>query len=434
MPSQYNLPEYYAPGDMQDVNQYNKLPFYLATVEADYFARWQVWDKMFGKINWQPNMGSILKSVRVEPSPILSQDFFPTSIQNVPYKDVIEQAETTEQASLCMHDFDSKIMSFLPSFQDFRENQIDATHNDIMKVIQVRSDQFVRSYVFQKCPNVYVPGAVGNELVSAPTIPSGTDVSTANVALMGKNAAWLSAQIATLNSSGVLGLNLATIDNALAVLRDDLAAPAFDGAMNLPKDNQLIKGKYVMVSSSEAFQMIKWDPNFQQFKPLDMNVIEDGFMGSIFNMVTWKAERYPMRIAEDGTFPAPETYDTSNNRTRPNPAYVAAPYEVAFLLGAGAFKTIKVGPPPKPFAGGKMDSASFFQMNWNGEVKLTDQILVNYSDGAGGVVQDLNYRKRAVKLFSSVVYGAIPVQQYNVLPIIFKRKRPVDLRVTGALL
>jgi hypothetical protein len=244
---------------------------------------------------------------------------------------------------------------------------------------------------------------------------------------MGKSANWLQAQAALINAGGVLGLTLATLDNAVCVLRDDQMALPFDGTLNTPKDNELIKGKYVLVSSMEAFQCIKWDQNFSNFKSIELNVIEDGFMGSIFNQLTWKAERFPMRFLADGTMPAPQVYDATNKRTRPNPSYQSAPFEVAFLCGADAFKTLKVGPPPKPFAGGKMDAEKFYSMQWNGEVRLTDQIIVQYNDGAGNITSDLNYRGRFLKLFSSVVYGAIPVNQYNVLPILFKRRRPKDL-------
>jgi hypothetical protein len=434
MPVQYDLPEYQGASDVQDINQYQKLPFYLATLEAKMFPEWQVWDKMYGKLNWSANMGTTLRGVRAEPTPVGTQDFYPESIQGLPKKDVFENLETTEEATLSWHDFDSKQFYFLPSFQDFRENQIDFTHKDIVRQIAIRGDQFIRSFMTQKVPNVYVPGnptAGESELVSAPYIPSGTAVTAANVAAAGKNPAFWAAQIAKLDAGGVLGLTLATLDDAVAVMRDDLMVPFFEGTVNTPKDNELIKGKYVVVSSSEAYQMLKYDPNFSQFRNINLSIVNDGFKGEIFGELTWKTERFPVRFKADGTSPAPQLYDAGNKRTRPNPEYVNAPYELAYVCGADAFKSIKIGPPPKPFSSGKMDAAKFYSMNWNGEVRLTDQIIVAYNDGAGNITQDLNYRGRFLKLFSSVVYGAIPVNAYNVLPIIFKRKRPADLIQVG---
>lgn len=430
MPVQYDLPEWQGLNDIQDVNQYQKLPFYLAMLEAKYFPQWQLWNKLFGTLNWTPNMGSTLRGVRAEPTPVGRQSFYPASIQGQPNKDVFENFETYEEATLAMHDFDSKQFSFLPSFQDFRENQIDFTHKDIVRQMAITNDIFFRSYMLQKLPYIYIPGNA-TELTPCPAIQSGTAVSAASVAASGKNQAFWAAQIAAVNAGGVLGLTLATMDDAVAVFRDDLGAPFFEGTVNTPKDNELIKGKYLMVSSNEAYQMIKWDPNFRNFRDVNIQVTNDGFRGEIFGELTWKSERYPLRFKVDGSNPAPEVYDPLNNRTVPNPDYVSAPYELAFLVGAEAFKMLKVGPPPKPFASGKMDAAKFYSMNWNGEVRLTDQILVNYNNGVS-TTPDLNYRGRFLKLFSTVIYGAIPVNQRFILPILFKRKRPSDLIVPGA--
>lgn len=436
MPVQYDLPEYQGANDIQDVNQYNKLPFYLAMLEAKMFPEWQVWDKMFGKLNWTPNMGTTLRGVRAEPTPVGQQQFFPATLQGQPNKNVYENYETTEDATLSWHDFDSKQFYFLPSFQDFRENQVDFTHKDMVRQIAISNDLFCRSFMFQKVPNVYIPGNVTvgeTELVPAPYIPSGTAVTQANVTAMGKSTNWLLAQIAKINAGGVLGLTLATLDNAVCVLRDDLMAPFFEGTVNTPRDSELIKGKYVLVSSNEAYQMIKWDTNFSQYRNINLSVVNEGFKGDLFGEITWKTERFPKRLAADGTFPAPQLYDAGNKRTRPNPTYVSAPYEVAFLCGSDAFKTLKVGPPPKPFSGGKMSAQDFHGMKWNGEVQLTGNLLVNYVDSDGNTVIDTNNRNRFLKLISSVVYGAIPVNQYNIVPIIFKRKRPKDLIIPGAL-
>jgi hypothetical protein len=118
-----------------------------------------------------------------------------------------------------------------------------------------------------------------------------------------------------------------------------------------------------------------------------------GFKGSIFDEVTYKTERYPIRISADGTIPYPEIQDAAN-QTVPNPTYVNAPYEVAILMGADAYKTIKVGPPPRAFANKKMTVEKFYSLRWNGEIQLTDQVIVNYP---GGII-DLNYRGRFLKL------------------------------------
>lgn len=428
MPVQYDLPEYQAASSVEDVNKYNKLPIYLAKLEAEMFPRWQIFNKLFGKIDWKPNMGKTMRGVRAENTPIGRQEFYPVDIDGVPNKDVIETQETSEDTVLKMHDFDSKQFHFLPSFQDFRENQLDFNHQDIVKQIAANNDIFIRTVMLQKSPAVFIPGnptAGERQLVSAPVVAGGS-ITAANAT---KNTAWFQAMAAKITT----GLTLAALDYACAVLRDDLGAPFFENTVNSPKDNELVKGRYVCVGSSEAYQMFKWDVNFAQFRNINLSIVNDGFRGSIFDEITWKTERYPLRFKADGTRPEPEIPlldgvqagtvtggANQQSRTIPNPEYVNAPYEVAWLLGADAFKTIKIGPPPRAFSAKKMDVSKFYSMKWNGEVQLTDQILITDANGK----QHTNVRGRFLQLISSVVMGAIPCRQQNCMPILFLRHRP----------
>jgi hypothetical protein len=430
MPSLIDVPEYYQPYSIEDVNKYNQLPFYLAAMEARMFPVWDTYGALWGKMNWSPNMGPTLKGVQAQHTPVIRQEFYPKRISETPNKDVYETYETTEQTSLYWQDFDSKQINFLPNFQDFRTNQIDFTHKDIVRQISVASEMFTRSVMVQKTPFLYVigdntAGATTDLRSDVPYIPAGTDITQATVDAAGKNTAfWL----AMINKVGRVGISMSDVDRLMSTLRDDLRAPFFEGAANSPKENELIKGKYVMVGSSEAFQNFKWDPDLAKFRNVDWNIVTEGFAGSIFGMVTYKTEHYPMRITATGTRPAPETYDNTTKRTIPNPDYVNAPYEVAWILGADAFKTIKVGPPPKAFASGTMNAEDFIKMNWNGEVKLTKNFLIAYSaDGGATLTYDTNNRGRFVKFISSVVYGCLAVNARNAIPILFKRGRPNSL-------
>lgn len=417
MPVSYDLPEYQNAFSIEDVNKYQKLPFYLAMLEARRFPEWQIYNQLFGRINWQANMGSTLRGVRAEPTPVAQTFFYPNLITQTPNKDVFETLELTEESALHMHDYDSKLFHFLPSFQDFRENQLDFNHKDIVRQVAVKNDAFIRSYAFQKAPFLMIAGNNGSNaniglksLVSAPTIAG--ELSAANAP---KNTAYLQAAVATVGTN----LTLALVDYAVNVLRDDVGAPFFEGTLNTPKDNELIKGKYVLIGSSEAYQQFKWDPNFSTLRSINLNVVTEGFRGSIFDEVTYKTERYPIRIAADGTVPPPETINNLNNQTVPNPDYINAPFEVATLVGADAYKTVKVGPPPRSFTTKKMSAEKFYSLRWNGEIQLTDQVLVQYPGG----VYDTNVRGRFLKLFGSVVHGAIACNKRAYLPIIFARKR-----------
>jgi len=422
MPVQYDLPEYFAPASLEDVNKYNRLPYYLAMVEAKYFPEWQVFNSLFGKLTWQPNMGSTLRSVRAEPTPVGQQQFFPVDIDHTPQKNVYETLEFIQDTNLKMHDYDSKQFHFLPSFQDFRENQLDFNHKDIVRQIAISNDIFISSVLMQKTPMGILSGNLGGGPVQPmPIVPNGTSITAASVAASGKNTAFFINTAANISK----GLTLACLDYAVCALRDDMGAPFFEGTINTPRDNELIKGKYVLLTSSEAWQMFKYDPNFQQFRNVNLNVVTDGFRGSIFDEVTTKILRYPFRFADDGTVPAPEIYDAVTGLTVRNPAYTAAPNEIAWLTGADVLKTIKVGPPPRAFAAKSMAREKFYSMRWNGEVQLTDQVLVQYLDpGTGTIVYDTNVRGRLLKLIGSVIYGAIPVCPHNCFPIAFKRQRP----------
>ena len=99
-------------------------------------------------------------------------------------------------------------------------------------------------------------------------------------------------------------------------------------------------------------------------------------------------------------------------------------------MGADAFKTISVGPPPKEFASKSMSAKKFYSMKWNGEVTLTDQFLI--PSGASGSTgnplsdtgtQDLNVYGDYLKFISQAVFGGIPGDARHCLPIIYKRRR-----------
>jgi hypothetical protein len=275
MPVGYDLPEYQNAGSIEDVNKYNKLPFYLAMNEAKHFPGWNIYNQLFGKINWVPNMGTTMRGVRAEPTPVGRTLFYPNAITTLPNKDVYETVEFTEDTVLKLHDFDSKLFHFLPSFQDFRENQLDFNHQDIVRQVAITNDLFIRTYGFQKAPFFFIAGNNGSvaNLGNKQTVT----VPTVNGELTSANAPKTTALLQAIVSAVGTNLSLSVVDYATTVLRDDIGANFFEGTVNTPKDNELIKGKYVLIGSSEAYQQFKWDPNFSQFRNVNMSVVENGF-------------------------------------------------------------------------------------------------------------------------------------------------------------
>ena len=426
MPVEYNLPVASKQWSQQEVDRYNKPPFYLALQQVKQFPEWTVWNKLIGTTQWQPNMGNTMKGVIVEPSPISRTFFAPNPITQQAKKDVISQYERTNEALLYRHKFESPQFNFLPSFTDFRKKQINTASTDISRQITAADDIFARTYIFDMSPYVFISGKAkdaegAKELVTAPSGLS-NDARTAG----GKTTNWLQYAVSLVgNNKGNLGLKV--IKKALDIMTEDLQVPAWEGMVNTPKDNESIKGKYVLLGSNEAFSALTFDEHVLQYKPLGMNILNEEFAGSLFNKVVYKIERFPIRILADGTCPPPQRYEASPNafnqyETIPNPDYTSAPFEVAFLMGANPYDKINVGPPPSEFAGGKISESKFNKLFWNGEVRITDNILVNYGTEAAPVL-DTNKYGEAMELISSVVYGILPVNKRYVFPIIYRRWR-----------
>jgi hypothetical protein len=177
-----------------------------------------------------------------------------------------------------------------------------------------------------------------------------------------------------------------------------------------------------------------------------MNLLQDGFAGDLFGKVTAKFDPYPLRFDHNGDFVVPQKIDSTTGKIIPNPSYTAigdgsgtdandgstndkgnASYEIGFLVGADAFKTLQVGPPPKEFASKNMSAKKFYDMKWNGEVHLTDQFLIPtgsgsapLSDAAGS---ELNTYGDYLKFISQAVIGGIAGDARYCLPIYFKRRR-----------
>jgi hypothetical protein len=414
MPAQYDLPAVFNQG-IEDIEKFNRLPFYLVKNEVELFPQWNIWDQLFGDVSWQQNEGDTMKGVRPEPSPVGRTLFYPrTVISGEPNKDVFEVYESTEIAQVKWHQYESKQFYFVPSWRDFRDNQLNYNHKDIVRQVQNGNNSFIRTVIWDRSPTVFL---AGTGLVNSP-VGEGNVTQTA---VNSKTATWLIGNIPNIKSN----LSLRVVQNAATVMSEDLNAPFFEGAKNMPQPNEVLKGKYVLLMTTEDWLQFPWDTSTNALKSINLDLIFQGFRGSLFDMVTSRMDRWPLRFGDDGLFVQPQLTQVGTNKTRPNPNYTditLSKYGVAFLIGAAGYRTIRVGPPPRDFTG--LSADKFYKMRWNGEIRLTDQFLIKRGTIAGGDFDaEVNDDGRFLKLKGTCTHGILPAEVYNVMPILYKRTR-----------
>jgi len=422
MPNYYEQPASFANAIVEDKDRFQKLPFYLVKNELEVFPRWNIFDQLYGNISWEPNMGNTMRAVTPQKSPVANSFAFPNNIDVLPNKNVYQVTESSEDARVKAQRFESQQFSFVPYFTSFWRDHLQFANRDIATQIQNYNNQFIRTNMLAKSNYAYIAGK--GLIGQAPTADLGTVTTDANgntltAAANSKTSAWFAAQAALIKNN----LSLRDVYNAMLSHTEDLAAPPFDGVKNMPTDNEGLKGKYVIVGSTEAWAAFPYDPDTNLLKSLEQNILFKDFTGLLFGKVTWKFDRYPLRFDATGAFIAPEAYDDTVKKCIPNPNYTSlltAPYEIAWMLGQDACKTIKVGPPPKEFAATSMAAKKFYSLKWNGEIQLTDQVLITYADGT----TDLNTYGTQLKFISQCTHGYLTGEPRYAFPILFKRARP----------
>ena len=435
MPSFYGLPGQFSPAVIQANTLFAQLPFYLVHNEIQQYANWNEFDQMYGSIPWQENMGNVMEAVTPQRSPVGRSLFFPNPINTASNKDIYQVTESNEQAQLYKHKYGSYVFNFVPSFQVFWDKYIKFNSDDIVKQIAVSNNQFIETQMLQCANYVYL---CGTGLVGG--APTGAMNATLNAA-GSKTAAWLVGitQGTGGNTGAIQNLRLRDVYRAIMNLQDDLGAPSFNGVKNMPKDNEGLKGKYALFCGSEDWFNFTFDPDvlnkLSGLAPCDLNLVTNDFKGNLFGTITCKIKKYPIRFSlvnildgAGGTlwaagFPIdPEIFDPIDNKWKPNPYYtslISAPYSIAWLLGDNFVKTLKVGPPPKEFAAKNMSGEKFYSLRWNGEVRLTDQLLIQNAD----LSYEMNDFGENLQLKAQLTHGLIVTERRFAFPIIIARSR-----------
>jgi len=413
MPYQTDLNDVDGLFNAQNQQQLSKLNVYFCLNQVAFIQQHQVWGMLFGDKPWQPNMGPTMQGVRMEPTPKTRTFFRPNSVQVRANKDVADQRENQERASIFWHKFESPLIYWLRNWQDFIANQIRPAMADLNEQVEFANERFIETLLWDRVTTVYVAG-VGT--VEAPG--SGPPAYTANP----KTAAWLAGQLATVTES----MSLAILDNAYITLREENRAAPFEGTNSFKaKDNEVISGKYLWLTSAEAYSQLKWDPAWPRFRDVNTDYVGTKFMGTPLGELVARGLSSPFRFDANGVAQAPEILIEASGETVPNPNYskiANAPFELNWILGADVLSSIKIGPPPKEFSGG----ASARQVNgmtWNGKVNLTDRFLVKSTDSTGTAQYEYNSYGEYLRAQATLTMGALPGRPRNAMAVLFARKR-----------
>jgi hypothetical protein len=399
-----------------DINLYQSMPYYLAKVQVDMKKTFPTFSKLTKRRKWKANNGPILRGVRTNPSPITRQFANPRLLTQTPLTDIMNVRETTMEARVKWQDFESPIFNFYPSFNDFMDH-VDDNGKDIMEKQERFNEVFIRGMMFHMSPFVFVAQADGTLiLVNAPFYSGSSQLAAGD----GKTAGFLGDNLPT------GGLTAAGLNMAMTIMENDLRIPFFKGS-ELPKEDQPLDGKYLLVTNSEVWNQFPFDPAVRAGAPIDMNFINNGYKGSFWGRSTSRLEDLPLRYTAAGVFNEPELRaaddEYNEGETLPNPTYAEideSPYTVSWLSGGIGYESIDVGPPPSQFTGDTFPNAP--RMDWSGKVRLTKNFLVWCLED-GVPTPKTNSYGRYLKFESNLTVGILPTQRRNTIPILHLRTR-----------
>jgi len=411
----------------QDKNLFNKLDFYFATVQVRRGRFWKTYSRLGGSIPWRQNQGQEIRGIRTHGSPTLRQEFRPRTVnEGSALTDVHDTRETPRAAQVHRHKFESPIFNWLPAFQDFMKDHIGPNMRTLADQLEIANEQFIRTNLFDFAQHLWIADSIGpdGELITAPIGSASKTV--------GHRQQWL----AWLGQPGNLTFN-ALAKAGVSFLEDVGAYPFVEGPPSFNSDE--LTDKIVLITSKEAWTNLAFDDYRLDNKTDQLNVVTQGMSGSVLGMFKTMTERYPLRMGTDGLFPAPESRIVIHENTSevgeliPNPDYINAPYEFAFIIGADSFDAINIGPPPAPFAAKKMNADQFHAMRWNGEVRLTDQIVVptEVDDPGDPLTFKANQYGEYLQLITDATFATLVKSSRQIMPLLFRRTRGIDRAAVG---
>lgn len=418
MPSSFNIEP---PGTWseEDRKQFTRLPVWMARQQHLALQTWNRYTDLFPSLKWKPNSGDVMLGVRPMPSPIANQVHRPRAFLSNPLINTHSVSEQNQKATIRRHRYMSNPFHWEGDFADFRDKQVKTAQEDLTRQLSFMDDFFIRDQLIAQSRRVWV---VGRGLVE--NVPYGEELPDSPI----KTAAWWQTIISQVGADSAGTLDFKTISMIRDACENDLNLPFWEGGTKKPADNEILKGKYLMLGAGELYSRLTYDASVTSHRPLAMNLLNSRFKGVIGENIVFRSERFPLRVANDGTFPAQEielqepseTYGTTQNiDIVANPAYRDAGISVALLLGYAPMSTIEIGPPPAEFNGSGIAASQFNKLNWNGQVEATKNILVQNPDGS----YDTNKWGDRIQLLAQTTHGALPEYPRFILPIIYRRDR-----------
>lgn len=418
-----------------DVNMYHRMPYFMAKVQSQAMEDADpVFAPLLGDLPWKANSGDTGRTITKTRAPRTRQSFNPNRLSTLPKVDAYVPGERQTSFYVYWHIHTTNPMFFYPSFTDFMDHTEDAVQTIADQ--QARdSELFYRTYMFHQSPAVFLAGRGGSSSLSS----IDNEVVQTTGALQGngddnwttaKSIAWLSANLPSIsNQIGAGNLSIPNVDLACTYLANQRLRP-FRGSGKSMGEDLGVDSTYLLICSDEAFQAFRYDPWLKSNKNITLDVVYNKkFKGNFLGRWTTRIEEYPLRFNVDTTgavtVPAPELTvvdaDAENlGEPIPNPTYLSAQYEVAWLVsGEESYKKVKVGPPPSMFKG--KAPKGFGNLTWNGEIEITPNIIISALNSDGNPVQMLNTDGMYVQARAKTTYGVAGTQKRGVLPIIFRR-------------
>lgn len=418
-----------------DRNMFHRLPYFTSFIQAEVTKDVQVHAKLLGKRNWEPNKGTTLRTIVSERTPLDRQFLRPAPLHtSLPRVDTIQPSQRELTDTIFEQKYSSHYISWVPSFTDLQDS-FKLYADDLSRKVALFPELVARTYIYHQARYMMFCGKqansstptlsiIGRDVVLAPQGNGDEAVNDPNPT-NGKTLGWLKSQI--LQMDGDRGLTLGNVHRAITALAQQ-GLSAYKGSNTIGAENKIPQDKYLLVLGEETSAQWVFDPLVQKLSGANADLLTGNYSTPMLNRIITKTEQYPIRYAIDPTtkdlsIPTPEIRVlTGENagQTVPNPAYLEAPIEIAWLYSGVTFgNAIKVGPPPGAFT--KEASGLFAKLTWNGELITYTPTMLEVVDPAGGVKYIENQDRRVMQMFSNVAGGVQGIEKRAAMPIAFYR-------------